>query len=190
MATSYDLREVLDKRFSRRLRSAPQTAPYAFHHRGIDLIHRRARDDPTWSAPRIQSTLRLPGYDVADSIVARYMPRGPTGPSSHRGRTFLRNHLHCTVACNFFVVRWAASPVRSRCLNWPPPVSATFEPGIPLSSTARDRTCALQLDALILDGGMNPLENEPATRLRSWEVGTDGVLSKDSSVGETGGGRA
>ena len=59
-------------------------------------------------------------------------------------------------------------------------LSATFDPGISLPSTARHRTCVLQLNALILDGGMNPLGNVPATRLRSSESGTDGVLSKDS----------
>jgi transposase InsO family protein len=63
-----------------------------------------ARQNPTWGAPRIQSELRLLGYEVADSTVARYMPRRPRGPSSQTWRTFLRNHLHCTVACDFFVV--------------------------------------------------------------------------------------
>jgi putative transposase len=70
----------------------------------VALIHRMARQNPTWGSPRIQSELRLLGYEVADSTVARYMPRRPRGPSSQTWRTFLRNHLHCTVACDFFVV--------------------------------------------------------------------------------------
>ncbi len=70
----------------------------------IDLIHRMARENPTWGAPRIQSELRLLGYELADSTVARYMPRRPRGPSSQTWRTFLRNHLQCTAACDFFVV--------------------------------------------------------------------------------------
>jgi transposase InsO family protein len=70
----------------------------------IDLIHRMARENPTWGAPRIQSELQLLGYALVDSTVARYMPRRPRGPSSQTWRTFLRNHLHCTVACDFFVV--------------------------------------------------------------------------------------
>jgi transposase InsO family protein len=70
----------------------------------IDLIHRMARENSTWGAPRVQSELRLLGHEVADSTVARYMPRRPRGPSSQTWRTFLRNHLHCTVACDFFVV--------------------------------------------------------------------------------------
>jgi transposase InsO family protein len=63
-----------------------------------------ARENSTWGAPRVQSELRLLGHEVADSTVARYMPRRPRGPSSQTWRTFLRNHLHCTVACDFFVV--------------------------------------------------------------------------------------
>ena len=55
-------------------------------------------------APRIQSELRLLRYELADFTVARYMPRRPGGPSSQTWRTFLRNHLRCTVACDFFVV--------------------------------------------------------------------------------------
>jgi len=63
-----------------------------------------ARENPTWGAPRLQSELRLLGYELADSTVARYMPRRPRGPSSQTWRTFLRNHLQCTAACDFFVV--------------------------------------------------------------------------------------
>ena len=70
----------------------------------IDLIHHMARQNPTWGAPRIQSELRLLGYEVADSTVARYMPCRPRGSASQTWRTFLRNHLQCTVACDFFVV--------------------------------------------------------------------------------------
>jgi hypothetical protein len=45
----------------------------------INLIHRMARENPTWGTPRIQSELRLLGYAVADSTVARYIPRRPKG---------------------------------------------------------------------------------------------------------------
>ena len=40
-----------------------------------DLIRRMSRDNPTWGAPRIQSELKLLGYDVVDSTVAKYMVR-------------------------------------------------------------------------------------------------------------------
>ncbi|MDP3938194.1 MAG: integrase core domain-containing protein [Deltaproteobacteria bacterium] len=70
----------------------------------IALIHRMANDNPTWGAPRITSELLLLGYEVRDTTVAKYLPRRRHGPSSQRWRTFLKNHLPETVACDFFVV--------------------------------------------------------------------------------------
>ena len=70
----------------------------------ISLIRRMSRENSTWGAPRIQSELRLLGYDVAHSTVAKYMKRGTHGPPSQTWRTFLKNHLDSTVACDFFVV--------------------------------------------------------------------------------------
>ncbi len=67
-------------------------------------MRRMARENSTWGAPRIQSELRLLGHEVAESTVARYMPPRRGGPPSQNWRTFLRNHLHCTAACDFFVV--------------------------------------------------------------------------------------
>ena len=56
-----------------------------------DLIHRMARENPLWGAPRIAAELHFLGYDVADSTVARYLPcrRKPPGQT---WRTFLANH--------------------------------------------------------------------------------------------------
>ena len=34
-----------------------------------------ASDNPTWGAPRIRSELRILGYRVAESTVAKYMDR-------------------------------------------------------------------------------------------------------------------
>ena len=65
------------------------------------------QDNCTWGAPRIQSELRLLGFDVADSTVAKYMKRRRQGPPSQSWRTFLKNHLESTVACDFFVVTTA-----------------------------------------------------------------------------------
>jgi hypothetical protein len=36
-----------------------------------DLIRQMSRENPTWGAPRIQSELKLLGYEVADSTVAK-----------------------------------------------------------------------------------------------------------------------
>lgn len=63
-----------------------------------------ARENPTWGEERIQSELKLLGYEVADSTVGRYMTRVRSGDSSQNWITFLRNHLPHTAACDFFVV--------------------------------------------------------------------------------------
>jgi transposase InsO family protein len=68
----------------------------------VCLIQRLSRENATWGAPRIHDELALLGHDVAESTVARYMVR--TRPRSQAWRTFIRNHLHETAACDFFVV--------------------------------------------------------------------------------------
>ena len=67
------------------------------------LIHRMSRDNPLWGAPRILSELRLLGYDVAESTVAKYMIRQPK-PPSQTWRTFLGNHVSEIAACDFFTI--------------------------------------------------------------------------------------
>ena len=61
-------------------------------------------ENPLWGAPRIRSELLLLGYDVAESTVAKYVTRRGRRPPSQTWRTFLRNHLRTTAACDFFVV--------------------------------------------------------------------------------------
>ena len=56
-----------------------------------------------WGAPRIQSELRLLGYTVAESTLARYMDRS-SKPPSQTWRTFLKNHADQIVATDFFTV--------------------------------------------------------------------------------------
>jgi hypothetical protein len=67
------------------------------------LIRQMCRDNSTWGAPRIQSELRLLGYEVAMSTVAQYMVhrRKPPSPT---WRTFLNNHAGQIVAVDFFTV--------------------------------------------------------------------------------------
>jgi len=57
-----------------------------------------------WGTPRVQAELRLLGYDVAESTVAKYMKKRRPGPRSQSWRTFLKNHMDCTAGCDFFVV--------------------------------------------------------------------------------------
>jgi len=70
----------------------------------ILLIRRMSRENPLWGAPRIRSELLLLGYDVAEATVAKHMTRRGRRPPSQTWRTFLRNHLRTTAACDFFVV--------------------------------------------------------------------------------------
>jgi transposase InsO family protein len=68
------------------------------------MIRRLSRENPLWGAPRIRSELLLLGYDLAEATVAKYMSRRGRRPPSQTWRTFLRNHLRATTACDFFVV--------------------------------------------------------------------------------------
>jgi hypothetical protein len=67
------------------------------------LIRQMARENTTWGATRIGSELRLLGHSVADSTVAKYMPKRRK-PPSQTWRTFLQNHVGCLAAVDFCVV--------------------------------------------------------------------------------------
>jgi hypothetical protein len=67
------------------------------------LIARMARENPLWGVPRIRAELRLLGHDLAESAVARYLPR-PRKPPSPTWRAFLNNHVGCLASIDFFVV--------------------------------------------------------------------------------------
>lgn len=71
------------------------------------LIVEIGRDNPTWGEERIADELLLKlGIRVSPRTVRRYMPdtKDPwTGVSSQRWMTFVRNHAHTIVACDFFV---------------------------------------------------------------------------------------
>jgi putative transposase len=68
------------------------------------LIRRMSRENPFWGAPRIQNELRMVGFDVAESTIAKYLASRPSRPPSQTWRTFIANHLDCTAACDFLVV--------------------------------------------------------------------------------------
>jgi len=58
-----------------------------------------------WGAPRIHGELLKLGIEVCEITVSRYMPkRPPPAGSRQRWATFLRNHLHETLAVDFAVV--------------------------------------------------------------------------------------
>ena len=68
-----------------------------------DLIRRMSQVNPLWGAPRIHGELRKLGIAVAQSTVARYLPR-PRKPSSQTWRTFLTNHLSHRILFVFVVL--------------------------------------------------------------------------------------
>src|SRR3974390_3674561 len=68
-----------------------------------DLVRRMSRDNPLWGAPRIHGELLKLGIDIAQSTVAKYMPRR-RGPPSQGWRAFLRNHTTHIAAIDLFVV--------------------------------------------------------------------------------------
>jgi putative transposase len=72
----------------------------------IKLIRRMQKENPLWSAQRIQGELTILGYSVCDNTVAKYMRKPKTDPGKiQRWLTFLRNHAKYTVGIDFLVVR-------------------------------------------------------------------------------------
>ena len=58
-----------------------------------------------WGAPRTHGELLKLGIEVCEITVSRYMPkRPPPAGSRQRWATFMRNHLHETLAIDFAVV--------------------------------------------------------------------------------------
>ena len=67
------------------------------------MIRRMSRENPLWGAPRIHGELLKLGFEVAQSSVAKYMPKR-RGPPSQGWRAFLRNHAPEIAAMDLFVV--------------------------------------------------------------------------------------
>ena len=70
------------------------------------LIRRLSRENPLWGPDRIRDTLLLLGYDApCAETIRKYMlePRKPRSPST-TWLPFLRNHLDCSWAIDFFNV--------------------------------------------------------------------------------------
>jgi hypothetical protein len=67
------------------------------------LIRRMCVANPTWGAPRIHGELLKLGIGVAETTVAKYMPRRGKPPSPS-WRAFLDNHVKDLVSIDFFTV--------------------------------------------------------------------------------------
>ena len=68
-----------------------------------ELIRRMSRENPLWGVPRVHAELRLLGFDVAESTVARYRIKS-WKPPSQNWKNFLKNHAGQIAAADFFVV--------------------------------------------------------------------------------------
>ena len=68
-----------------------------------ELIKRMSLENPLWGTSRIQSELRLLGFDLADETVAKYRVRASASPSQ-TWKTFLSNHAKQIAAIDFFTV--------------------------------------------------------------------------------------
>ena len=79
-----------------------------------NLVRAVSRDSPLWGAPRIHGDLLKLGIDIAQSTVAKYMPRRHRPPSPG-WRAFLRSHTIHIAAVNLFVVPTIGSGF---CKGW------------------------------------------------------------------------
>ena len=72
----------------------------------IKLIRRMQKENPIWTAQRIQGELVKLGLDVSDNTVAKYMRKPKADPEKRqRWLTFLRNHAKHIVGIDFLVAR-------------------------------------------------------------------------------------
>jgi putative transposase len=70
-----------------------------------DLIFRMVRENPAWSAPRINGELLMLGFDVSERTISRWMRRAPRDPEpAKRWLAFLKNHREAIAAMDFFTV--------------------------------------------------------------------------------------
>jgi hypothetical protein len=68
-----------------------------------DLIQRMSKENPLWGASRIHGELVMLEFEVAQSMVSKYIVRPPK-PPSQTWATFLRNHAEAIAAIDMCVV--------------------------------------------------------------------------------------
>ena len=108
----------------------------------LDLILRRARENPRWGAVRIRAALRTLGSDVRAETVRRYRRQAMRRPPPQRWRTFLPNQRgvlwaadFCTVptltfgtVSVFFLIAHARRRIESVSLTAHPTAAWTWQP--------------------------------------------------------------
>ncbi len=68
-----------------------------------DLIQWMSLENPLWGASRIHGELLMLGFEVAQSTVSKYMPRGRRPPSQN-WKTFLFNHASAIAAIDLCII--------------------------------------------------------------------------------------
>jgi putative transposase len=71
------------------------------------LIRRMRTENPTWGAPRIHGELLLPGFEISEPTVSRYLQRLKRSPQESKAQqwlAFLNNHREVIAAFDFFTV--------------------------------------------------------------------------------------
>lgn len=69
------------------------------------LVERMAHENPLWGAPRIHGELLMLGISISEATVSRYLKKlRRRKPPSQTWRTFIRNHMHESIAVDFMVV--------------------------------------------------------------------------------------
>lgn len=81
-----------------------EAGPPTIDRATIALIKRMARENFLWGAPRIHGELLKLGIVVAESTVAKYMPRLRDRGGGQSWRTFLANELDGIAAMDFITV--------------------------------------------------------------------------------------
>ena len=72
----------------------------------IKLIRKLQRENPTWTAQRIQGELAKLGLDVCDNTVAKYMRKQKSDDGKRQQwLTFLHNHTKHIIGIDFLVAR-------------------------------------------------------------------------------------
>src|SRR5438105_1130057 len=72
--------------------------------RGLrDLIRRMSKENPQWGASPIHGELLMLGFEVAQSMVSKYMVRDGM-PPSQSWKSFLQNHAQAIAAIDLCVV--------------------------------------------------------------------------------------
>ena len=85
--------------------SPPDSWPEKDFQEVRNLIFGMVAENPTWGAPRIHGGLMMPGRDVCETTVSRWMRRAPRDPEpAKRWLAFLRNHREAIAAMDFFTV--------------------------------------------------------------------------------------